>query len=84
MDTDTTFLDRSRVGVHLRSTDWDRNLAGDRQRLHLVFLHFFGGSSRSWEPVMELLAGEFPCHALDLRGFGQTRVPEETSGEVST
>ena len=35
-----------------------------------VFLHHFGGSGRTWEPVVELLEGTFHCVAIDLRGFG--------------
>lgn len=36
----------------------------------LVFLHYFGGSSRAWSGVMERLAPDHRCIALDLRGFG--------------
>ena len=36
----------------------------------LVFLHYFGGSSRTWQPVIDLLAPDFRCVALDLRGWG--------------
>ncbi len=38
----------------------------------LVFLHYFGGSSRSWSEVIVLLAGEYRCVAPDLRGFGDS------------
>jgi pimeloyl-ACP methyl ester carboxylesterase len=36
----------------------------------LVFLHFFGGSARSWDPVLAELGEEFRALALDLPGFG--------------
>lgn len=36
----------------------------------LVLLHYFGGSGRTWRPVMDLLAGDFDCLAPDLRGWG--------------
>lgn len=36
----------------------------------LIFLHYFGGSSRSWAEVIARLAPRYGCHALDLRGFG--------------
>lgn len=36
----------------------------------LVFLHFFGGSARSWDKVIEELGREFRTLALDLPGFG--------------
>ncbi len=43
----------------------------------LFFLHYFGGSSRTWQPVMERLAADFRCLALDLRGWGSSdAVPE--------
>ena len=39
----------------------------------LVFLHYFGGSGRSWASVMDLLARRrFCCLAPDLRGFGES------------
>lgn len=44
----------------------------------LFFLHYFGGSSRTWQPVMERLAGGYRCLALDLRGWGDSdAVPED-------
>lgn len=39
----------------------------------LVFLHYFGGSSRTWQPVIEQLAPRFRCLALDLRGWGNSQ-----------
>ena len=37
----------------------------------LVFLHYFGGSGRTWEPVAAPLAARgWLCLAPDLRGFG--------------
>lgn len=38
----------------------------------LIFLHYFGGSSRSWTEVIARLAPLYDCHALDLRGFGES------------
>jgi 3-oxoadipate enol-lactonase len=38
----------------------------------LLLLHYFGGSSRTWGPVMDLLAGDFRCLALDLTGWGDS------------
>ena len=44
----------------------------------LFFLHYFGGSSRTWRPVMEQLAADFRCLALDQRGWGDSdAVPED-------
>nr|AGU10151.1 Alpha/beta hydrolase family [uncultured organism] len=44
--------------------------------ISLVFLHFFGGSSNSWNEVIPLLSSKFRCLALDLYGFGQTKTPD--------
>lgn len=38
----------------------------------LVFLHYWGGSSRTWAPVMERLASGNRCVAIDFRGWGQS------------
>ncbi|MEJ7685394.1 MAG: alpha/beta hydrolase [Segetibacter sp.] len=46
-----------------------RSGSGD---LALVFLHYFGGSSRTWSKVINKLNGEFRCIAVDLQGFGKS------------
>jgi pimeloyl-ACP methyl ester carboxylesterase len=38
----------------------------------LVFLHYWGGSSRTWIPVMERLASTCRCIAIDFRGWGRS------------
>ncbi|HEY1888071.1 MAG TPA: alpha/beta hydrolase, partial [Roseiarcus sp.] len=38
----------------------------------LVFLHYWGGSSRTWQAVIERLAGKARCIALDQRGWGKS------------
>lgn len=38
----------------------------------LVFLHYFGGSSNTWLPVISELNLEFRCIAIDLWGFGNS------------
>ena len=45
----------------------------------LVFLHYFGGSSRTWLPVIAQLEKDFPCVALDLRGSGDSHVDPATA-----
>jgi pimeloyl-ACP methyl ester carboxylesterase len=42
----------------------------------LVFLHYWGGSSRSWRHVVDLLAPEFRTVAIDHRGWGRSEAPE--------
>lgn len=41
----------------------------------LVFLHYWGGSSRTWRPVIQRLAGSARCVAIDHRGWGQSSAP---------
>ena len=36
----------------------------------LVFLHYWGGSSRTWSAVMDLLSADHRCVAIDFRGWG--------------
>lgn len=38
--------------------------------MKLIFLHYFGGSIRSWDLVIDSLRGEVECLALDVPGFG--------------
>jgi pimeloyl-ACP methyl ester carboxylesterase len=38
----------------------------------LVFLHYWGGSSRTWAPVMDRLASTQRCTAIDFRGWGRS------------
>ncbi|QDK78625.1 alpha/beta hydrolase [Spirosoma sp. KCTC 42546] len=40
--------------------------------LTLVFLHYFGGSALEWQVVMNQLAGQYRCLAVDLRGHGDS------------
>ncbi len=51
---------------------------GSTGRPALVFLHYFGGSGRTWKPVMDaLVAAGWRCLAPDLRGFGKSPAPGE-------
>jgi len=43
----------------------------------LVFLHYWGGSARTWRHVTDLLAPEFRTIALDQRGWGRSDAPAE-------
>ena len=42
----------------------------------LVFLHYWGGSSRTWRHVIDELDGRFRTVALDQRGWGQSDAPD--------
>lgn len=50
---------------------------GDRS---LVFLHYWGGSSRTWSEVIQLLADDFRCVAYDQRGWGASEAPPSGYG----
>ncbi len=41
----------------------------------LVFLHYWGGSHRSWNGVIARLADTFRCVAYDSRGWGKSEAP---------
>lgn len=38
----------------------------------IVFLHYWGGSSRTWGPVIDRLSDDHRCVAVDLRGWGRS------------
>jgi 3-oxoadipate enol-lactonase len=42
----------------------------------LVFLHYWGGSSRTWCHVIDALSPEFRTVTIDQRGWGQSDKPE--------
>jgi len=41
----------------------------------LLFLHFWGGSSRTWEQVTHLLKDRYRCIRFDHRGWGESEKP---------
>lgn len=43
----------------------------------LVFLHYYGGSSRTWTPIIESLPADTHTIAVDLRGWGQSDKPDD-------
>ena len=46
----------------------------------LVFLHYYGGSSRTWKHVTARLAPQFRTIAIDHRGWGQSASPADGYG----
>jgi pimeloyl-ACP methyl ester carboxylesterase len=51
----------------------DRGNAG---ALPIVFLHFWGGSSKTWTEVVEHLPSQLRPIAIDLRGWGDSESPK--------
>lgn len=45
--------------------------------LALVFLHYYGGSSRTWGLVASALSGQYRIVALDHRGWGDSEAPAD-------
>jgi 3-oxoadipate enol-lactonase len=45
----------------------------------LVFLHYWGGSARTWRAVTSQFSGEFRCVAYDQRGWGTSDAPSDGS-----
>ncbi len=43
----------------------------------LIFLHYWGGSSRTWNYVIDALPGVYRTLAMDLRGWGASDRPDE-------
>ena len=41
----------------------------------LIFLHYWGGSSRTWSKVIDGLAPDFRTIAIDQRGWGRSQAP---------
>ena len=48
--------------------------------LSLVFLHYWGGSSRTWKYVTAKLAPTFRTITVDHRGWGKSDAPAEGYG----
>src|SRR5689334_13578935 len=64
---------RNMENALVRVNDVDLNVVTvGRGAAALVFLHYWGGSSRTWAPVMEHLASSNRCVAIDFRGWGES------------
>lgn len=44
----------------------------------MVFVHGWGGSARYWESTANALSETFDCLLYDLRGFGRSKLPQES------
>ena len=42
----------------------------------LVFLHYWGGSSRTWQHVIDALSPDYRTVAIDQRGWGKSAAPD--------
>ncbi|ETS77728.1 hypothetical protein PFICI_09790 [Pestalotiopsis fici W106-1] len=63
---------RSDVRINIATTEAQSPTS---QEPTLVFLHFWGGSSKTWLPVITLLSPTYPTLAIDFRGWGASTGP---------
>jgi pimeloyl-ACP methyl ester carboxylesterase len=52
------------------------------QKLTLVFIHGWAGSTRYWESTARSLVDQFDCLLYDLRGFGRSPLPRPVPPDV--
>lgn len=76
LEINETELNVFEAGEKNYSASYNANFKMSRPSL--VFLHYFGGSSRSWTEVIEKLESDFHCVAPDLRGFGESNKKNES------
>ncbi len=58
--------------------------AGGGDKLPIIFLHSFAGSSNDWKNQLELVRTERRAIALDLRGHGQSDAPSDNDYKVQS
>jgi uncharacterized protein (TIGR02246 family) len=63
------------MDIRTRGTKIHVKEQGDGE-LALVFLHYYGGSSRTWNLVAGELSGQYRTIATDHRGWGDSDAPE--------
>lgn len=56
--------------------EWIRQSA--REKPVMVFIHGWGGSARYWESTAKSLSDTFDCLLYDMRGFGRSKLPQES------
>ena len=57
--------------IRVQGLDFHVRDIGDKQPA-LVFLHYWGGTGRTWDLVIREMAGYHRCVAPDLRGWGES------------
>lgn len=71
---------QSDVKIHVVTSDPDDHAhphSRPRDRPTLVFLHYWGGSTRTWSRVIPLVSSAYPTIAVDLRGWGESVGPAD-------
>jgi pimeloyl-ACP methyl ester carboxylesterase len=63
---------------------WIREIEDSKvQKPVMIFIHGWGGSCRYWRTTAEAMAARFDCLLYDLRGFGQSSLPQEKEYNLS-
>lgn len=52
---------------------------GNQEGPALVFMHYLGGSAKTWNPVIDNLKHEYDCIAFDMPGFGNSGALKDMS-----
>jgi pimeloyl-ACP methyl ester carboxylesterase len=60
------------IRIHVKERDGE-----NPSQPAIVFLHYWGGSSRTWDGVVDALAGQYRTIATDHRGWGESDAPVE-------
>jgi len=63
-----------KIKVQMLSLNVSESGAGEPA---LLFLHYWGGSARTWNRVIEQLCSTFRCIAYDQRGWGESDAPAD-------
>lgn len=65
--------------MKIKTNDIELNVrdSGDGSGIALVYLHYWGGSARTWAAVIDALPGPYRHVALDLRGWGASGHPTD-------
>jgi pimeloyl-ACP methyl ester carboxylesterase len=64
------------IRIHVKESGGE-NSSQPASQPALVFLHYWGGSSRTWDGVVDALAGQYRTIATDHRGWGESDTPAE-------
>ena len=64
--------------------EWIRKIEdGHTQKPVMIFIHGWGGSCRYWRTTAGAIADRFDCLLYDLRGFGQSLLPQKQEYNLS-
>jgi pimeloyl-ACP methyl ester carboxylesterase len=58
--------------------EWIRESTTTQKKPVIVFVHGWGGSARYWESTARAMSDTFDCLLYDLRGFGRSKLPQES------